>query len=80
MVTVDIKKVSETEITDYVIRLGNGNIRILLAVPPLEFQKVGVTYVQNGAHFARRRVAQVRASEALRLLGRGGGSAGRPPN
>ena len=32
-----------------------------------------VIYVQNGAHFARRRVAraQVRASEALRLLGKG---------
>ena len=44
-----------------------------MSVPPPGFQKGRVTYVQNGAHFARRRVAraQVRASEALRLLGRG---------
>ena len=42
-------------------------------VSPPGFQKGRVTYVQNGAHFAWRRVAraQVRASEALRLLGRG---------
>ena len=45
-----------------------------MTVPPPGFQKGRVTYVQNGANFARRRVAraQVRASEALRLLGRAG--------